>query len=158
MSGFDMACQEHRNCDYFAQHPYTGDVYDFLRNRLLWNADRCSRTKYGLSGFECMLDPPGPLEASVANLQPGDMVETLDSAIFSSGQSIVETQAPYKDWEPESRWWPVIFQMVPARSRHIASVDISVVPFYCPCLAVNSARAWYVHMKHISQVWFVSRL
>ena len=150
MKGFDWVCLQAEcwQLDYFRQHPYT-DVYNFVRSRLHWNAARCYKRK---SDFDCMLGPPAPQLASVANLQSGDLVE---AAIFSKGQSNMESQTPRRDWEPESRWWPVVVRLVPGWNVLTGRMEIFLVPFYCPSLAANGGRPWYVH---ISRVWLVSRL
>ena len=112
--------------EHLPPFPYT-DVYDFLRQHIRWTAEQRCGTKVGgnsspilLSGFERMLAPPEPLDASVANLQPGDLVE---AAIFSFDDDSFTPQFPldYESTskrchtiEPGSEWWPVICRMVPA--------------------------------------------
>ena len=144
MSGFDSECMR-ADHSFFELNPYT-DVYDFLRKRLIWNANRCGKSKYG---FKCMLDPPGPS----ANLQPDHGL--LEAAVFSKGESSSESQTPRMEWEPESSWWPVVVRLVPGWNSVANRLDMALVPFYCPSLAANGARPWYVH---VSRVWLVSRL
>ena len=125
--------------DYFRRHPYT-NVYDFLRLRLTWNADRCSKKR---AAFDFMVDPPAP-----APRQSGKLV---NAAIYSRGSSSKDSQTPLLDCEPGSKWWPVIIRQ---HSGHSGHIDSAVVPFYCPALAGNGGRPWWVHT---SRVWLVPR-
>ena len=137
LSKFDKECLRSDH-SYFAQHPYT-NVFDFLKNKLSWNAARCAKPR---SGFDSMLMAPS---------QGG----LMNAVVFSKGESNMEAQTPRKDYEPESYWWPVVVKCVPGWNVLTSRWDVALIFFYCPSLAANGGRPWCVH---VSRVWIISRL
>ena len=138
LSKFDKECLRYPDQSYFAQHPYT-NVFDFLKNKLSWNAAMCAKPR---SGFDSMLLAPS---------QSG----LMNAVIFSKGESNMESQTPRKDYEPESYWWPVVVKCVPGWNVLTSRWDVALIFFYCPSLAANGGRPWCVH---VSRVWIISRL
>ena len=137
LSKFDNECLGAHH-SYFAQHPYT-NVFDFLKNKLSWNAAMCAKPR---SGFDSMLLAPS---------QSG----LMNAVIFSKGESNMESQTPRKDYEPESYWWPVVVKCVPGWNVLTSRWDVALIFFYCPSLAANGGQPWCVH---VSRVWIISRL
>ena len=119
--------------------PFGVDVYEYLESRL----------KSGLNSWR---SPGQAAWQWWRGMNPGPTASgsrVVKCLVWATGASESHQTAPLGTPMIGEQWWPCIVLLPPGKDNFEISPSW---PFYCPALALQGARPWFVHHTRIFEV------
>ena len=119
----EIRLRDPRNFEVHGSEDHEANVYQYIERRLRWVL--LNVPKVGQAGWSFRTDDAGCWTWAI---------------IWTDAGSSQRQATPVEDSIGGERWWPAIVADIP---------ELDILPVYCPGLAWQSARPWFVHRSRV---------